>query len=508
MRLEDLVGTPTAPADPAAIPAAAENLLAEAQASSACVQPVIALNELLDPDAPQPWSAATRRYRDDIAALLAALAGRASVHLLVPGSPASSGIFSIRGSEAWWVAVAQSATIVPEVYFDAKAISRAGSDLAASRYVRLRFRQALAVFMAAGVPAGRLGLMLGFQSGGGQGGREALAPAQRWFEVVKLQALAARDVAADTGISTVWSWGWGTFATPGSADADKATAACVYLWTRDPNLCIDAPDRSGPAFNADLGAGSLALPPGTACSWEGGGVGIADVEALAGAAGSRGDAARLLAGRVLARGAGTVGLTQQLRLERGVVAARFRGSRSAYLASLAPLRLSAVAARQLLADDRRLDLLGAALAPDGPSARQTAGWIARHAGEPTRRVHADRPVTWLAGRTAGIVLRGSAPAALFGARVGETVVVASAQGPLRVRVLSQTRPLRSRTSVTARPVVAALLQLGAQALAARAWIDRAITAARSSMRCARDEFADVPAATVPARPQLDTFAIR
>ena len=40
----------------------------------------------------------------------------------------------------------------------------------------------------------------------------------------------------ELGVWSVWSWGWGTFDSSG-ADADKAVAACTYLWTRDPVLC-------------------------------------------------------------------------------------------------------------------------------------------------------------------------------------------------------------------------------------------------------------------------------
>ena len=490
MGLQDLVGTPAAPASSASVPAAAESLLAEAQASSACAQPVIALNELMDADAPQPWSAATRRYRENVALLLSTLAGRASTYLLVPGSPADSGIFAIHGSEEWWTRVSQAAVIVPEVYFDARAVSREGSDLLASRLLRQRFRRALAVFTGAGIPPARLGLMLGFQSGRNQGGREGLSPSPRWFETVKLQALAARDVALDSGVGSVWSWGWGTFATPGSADADKSTAACVYLWSRDPGLCIDAPDRAGSAFDADLTSGTLALPPGAACAWDDAVLPAAGVDPLSAAAGSRAGAARILLTRRLEDGFATVGLTIKLRLERGIVAARYHGSRAAYRAALARSGLTPGLARDLLADELRQVALGEALVPEGAGAGAIARWRRARGAEPTRRVRSSRPVWWLGGAARGVALSSSAPAAVFAAATGRRVTIADASGPVTVTVVDGRRPLRARVASRVRPAIEALLARAARDAAAAAWVRTNLASLVSSMRCARDELPD------------------
>src|SRR5581483_8025215 len=99
----------------------------------------------------------------------------------------------------------------------------------ASRRIRNAFRDAILDYTNLGIPVERLGLMLGFQSGPGTGGREGLKPSSAWFDVVKWQALAAKEVAQELGLASVWSWGWGTFNTAG-ADPDKAAAACVYLW--------------------------------------------------------------------------------------------------------------------------------------------------------------------------------------------------------------------------------------------------------------------------------------
>src|SRR5712691_4378442 len=154
----------------------------------------------------------------------------------------------------WWRAAAQVADLVPEVYFSDPVIYRQGPILG-SRTLRVALRRAAADLLAANVPASRIGLMLGFQVSPGNGGREGLRPASAWFEVVKLQALAARDVASELGLASVWSWGWG-FLSEREADPDKPTAACVWLWTRDHSLC-DAPGMAGADFDSSLTEGQI-----------------------------------------------------------------------------------------------------------------------------------------------------------------------------------------------------------------------------------------------------------
>ena len=136
-----------------------------------------------------------------------------------------------------------------------------------SRRMRTALRTAMAAYTAIGIPVSRLGFILGFQSGPGAGGREGLQPSSAWFEYAKLYTLAAKRVAAEFGVATVWSWGWGTFNTAG-ADPDKQAAACVYLWTRDPSLC-DAPAEAGSDFEQSLTEGQIALPQGVQCSLDG-----------------------------------------------------------------------------------------------------------------------------------------------------------------------------------------------------------------------------------------------
>ena len=115
----------------------------------------------------------------------------------------------------------------------------------------------MAEFTSAGLPASKLGLMLGFQTTRGSGGREGAAR-NSWLEVTKLQALAAKQVASEVGLRSVWSWGWAAWST-GERDPDKPIAACVYLWARDPSLC-NGPSAAGKGFNTSLTEGPAHAP--------------------------------------------------------------------------------------------------------------------------------------------------------------------------------------------------------------------------------------------------------
>jgi hypothetical protein len=71
-----------------------------------------------------------------------------------------------------------------------------------------------------------------------------------WFEVIKRETLATRQVAGELGLASVWSWGWATFP-GGHTDPDTRRAACVFLWTREAGLC-DGPAAAGSGFDRSL----------------------------------------------------------------------------------------------------------------------------------------------------------------------------------------------------------------------------------------------------------------
>jgi hypothetical protein len=220
--------------------------------------------------------------------------------------------------------------------------------------------------------------MVGFQSGPGSGGREGLQPSSAWFELIKREALAAKQVASELGVGTVWSWGWGTFLhfAPEGADPDKAAAACVYLWARDQSLC-DGPAAAGPDFDPSLTEGQIILPAGAQCAIGDDVIESAAVEEIERATGDRllglrGALHRLL----LAQVAADVGEADARAAERAAVETSFGGSQEAYLAELESRGITRQAAKGALIDLLRRQAAQASLAVLEPG-RDWASWITR-----------------------------------------------------------------------------------------------------------------------------------
>ena len=192
MSLRRAVGTPARPADPRTIPAATARVLEDAVRVTGCSTPVIGLNELFEAQRPAPWRPRTARYRANVLALVQGLAAHgAQPQLFISQAGATGG-----AAGNWWRAVAQAATIVRELYLPAPWLHAFGPGRA-SVYMRFELRRAVRNLTTIGVPSSRVGIALGFQAG--RGGRMGLAAAP-WFEVVKREALATRQVAGELGL--------------------------------------------------------------------------------------------------------------------------------------------------------------------------------------------------------------------------------------------------------------------------------------------------------------------
>jgi hypothetical protein len=367
LNLPPLVGQPAAPADPATIPLEADQLYDGAVASTACARPWIALNELLGPALATPWTPSNAQYRANVLALVERLAERgARPALLVHGDPSVAG-----DAAAWWASVARAATIVYESYYNARNISRLG-PIVGNRRMRLGMRSIVRRFGAAGVPAERLGFMMGFHVALGTGGREGLQPREEWFRVVKWEALTARQIAREERTPTIWSWGWGNFG-PQSVDPDKPAAACVYLWTRHPALC-DGPPVAGPAFNTSLAEGQIVLPAGVHCRFAGGAVSSKAVAELQRLTRNRHSAVTALFASAVLGARVRVPRAQILNAERQVIERVFRGSRKAYVRALVRRRATLAIARGILADDLRRRRIAAIVA--NRSGQTALNWAA------------------------------------------------------------------------------------------------------------------------------------
>ena len=237
----------------------------------------------------------------------------------------------------------------------------------------------------------------------------------------------------------MWSWGWGTFATPGSADPDKQAAACTYLWARDPPLC-DAPALAVPGFDADLTPGAVDLAPGFQCRYDGGSFTTAELTALTDAGVTRASALTALLERSLVRTRATIGPTALLRAERSVIAGQFDGRARAYRQFLQVEGATPAVARDAIRDQ----LLEAKIARGLRVAPITSADVTAFIASPTpacaRAASRPRgPVRWLVGQTRGVAIPGLAPRAVLTASAGTTVLVHADDGPVRVRVLGSTR---------------------------------------------------------------------
>jgi hypothetical protein len=362
MNLKRYVGNTNAPADPATIAAAADRMYERAVATTECSTPTIALNELQGAWVPTPWSAWNGQYRANVLELLRRLHDRGGHPYLLLTTSSRPFTTTVEAAE-WWRQVSQVADIVLQVHFNGRRLYARG-PLAAGRQRRAKMRSVLARFNALGIPNERLGLLHGFQSGRGAGGREGL-PLTRWLRVVKWEVLAARQVMAETvtagaPLGSDWSWGWGDFPTLSRVDPQKPLTACVYLWARDPALCA-APGRAARAhvrFNASRREGRIALAPNVECQ-----VGPDEVPSAAVARFSElradgGPIGRELAlgalfERVLERRRASVSPERVARAEQEIIGARFSGDAFAYASALSAANADLPTARHIIGEQLR-----------------------------------------------------------------------------------------------------------------------------------------------------------
>ena len=322
----------------------------------------------------------------------------------------------------------------------------------------MMFRKRVAEFTSAGVPTNRLGLMLGFQTTRGAGGREGAAR-KSWLEVTKLQALAARQVASEVGLRSVWSWGWATWSA-GETNADKPAAACVYLWARNPSLC-NGPAAAGKGFNASLTEGQLVLPGGTRCTLYGKPVTESAISALKPITGDADVAFTAAFARVVTTLQVPLKPRQVTDAERAVVAAQFGGSYARYRSALTKAHASVGAARGVIADELRRMSIERGFRVGGFSSNDVREFYATYAQSLVRLVQAKTNAPWLGNRTRGFALADTAPPQLFTiAQGGKWKTIRTMRGTFQVKALDDAVPLGALPLDVARqPIVDALKEL-------------------------------------------------
>jgi hypothetical protein len=488
LKMTAKVGTPQAPADPSTIEAAAQLEYQKAIVrTGGCTTPLIVENELFGATIPTPWSAPTTQYRANVLAFLQDLAALgAHPVLLVNKSPYAGSADAV----TWWRSVAKVSDVVREVYLPATKIWPLGPILG-NRFLRQSYRNAVTDLTSLGIPANRLGIMLSFLSQKGVGGRNALEPASAWYQVVKWEALSAKQVARETGLGSVFSWGWQMW-NPKEMDPDKPKAACVWLWARTKHLC-NAPRMLGKDFNSSVTAGQILLPHGAVCHVEGSGsVSGRAVGALQALTGDRDAAMSALFERLVESAERPVSRHAVLAAQREVIRESFHGRKSAYFAALRQAHASGGIALSILGDElRRARLEQLRYAPK-PTAGEVSAFYSAYPDLLVRRVHVTPAPPWLAART-GFAVEESAPQRLFSLPQGRKSNVSTLLGTFAVRPLGAAQPLGALPLSAVRPAIVSALRGFERAQSFERWTITQQSHALTRTTCVRDQLAQ-PAA--------------
>jgi hypothetical protein len=462
MHLKARIGTTTAPVDPALLPQKAKTLVDYAVQQTGCSTPVIVENELAGPGLVTPWSDNNAQYRANALNFVQQLASLgAHPVMLIPSKPYTGG-----DAAQWWTQLAQSAEIVREIYVPATATWKQGVTLG-NRTLRNAYRQAARDLTDIGIPANKVGIMVSFATTKGFGGRNGLQPSSAWYRVAKWMGLSARQVAAETGIASVWSWGWGEW-TVAEQDPLKPYAMCAWLWARSPNLC-DAPRAIGKTFDTSVKEGQLSLlSASTQCLIGKRSLAASEIDRLQAVTGDRETAYSALYERIVESTYTPVSTAQVLAAERAVIAQSFGGSRGAYVAALRDAHANVTIARGILGDElRRARVEDTLYAPPAtPSEVQT--FYSSYPDLQVRLVQAKPRPSWLSVPR-GLALSEVAPDRVFSLRRGKASLVRTSEGSFTVKPLADALPLGAVALSKATPAISAALRAFARGEAFEQW---------------------------------------
>jgi hypothetical protein len=478
--LNGRTGTPDAPEEEAKVKDWAHRIFYRAVASTDCARPWMALNELFGAHTTTPWTSNNARYRQNVIAFMRELrALGARPMLLISSRPYTEGAAGM-----WWREAAHYGDLVQEVYFTGKLIHRQGPQ-SGSRTLRNRFREAVRTFTEIGIPAKRVGIMLGFQAS-----NRGSMPAIPWFHHVKLQALAAKQVAREYGLGSIWSWGWQARNTA-QADPDKEVGACVWLWTRNPKLC-NGPEAAGPDFDPTFTTGQITLARGVRCVIRERAITYSGVGQLARVTGDPDVAFSAAYARAVLAGLVNVAREDVLAAERAIIASRFRGSRRAYRAALRRSRATQALAREIIADEVRQHRMGRRFRVGAATPEQIRSYYESVADTPARMVQVKPRAWWLGNRREGLAIGSLAPPQAFGIPIGKKWIrIRTADGLSRIRTEDATFPLGTFPLSLARPtVVAALKEIKRRQVFER-WFTRPLNDGLDRLRCSNDELPPV-----------------
>jgi hypothetical protein len=487
LNLNKRVGTTSAPADPSTIAAKAKSEFAFAQQVTGCATPLIAENELFGAQTQTPWSPTNAQYRANVLALLRDLDALGATTALTIANPPFTG-----GDAAeWWRQAAKASILVRQVYFTSphpKGLYKLGPVLA-SRSMRKGLRGLVAHFSQIGIPASRVALELQFQSAKGEGGREGLEPRNAWLEIVKLEALAAKQVAAETRIEGVWSWGWPSFSVAGN-DPDKPAAACVYLWARDQNLC-DGPYTAGKGFDTSLTEGQIsALPSSVRCRLGDATILKSQVAHAGAITGDLASGASALLERAILRKASPVETSAVLAAERAIVRDQFGGSSAKYRSALAAAHATVADARAIVGDRLARERVEERFKPPAATAREISDFLSTYAATQVRLVSSQTEAPWLGDAFRGFAVQTIAPDQVFKLPQGKETAIDTVDGRFTVKPLGPALPLYALAPASAQAVAKGVLGRFARDGVYGRWLQTQESKALKTALCARD---DLPA---------------
>jgi hypothetical protein len=476
------VGTTSSPADPSTLDTRAKALFDYAVSVTGCQTPMIAENELFGAQTPTPWSTTNAQYRANVLQFLTALSNLGARPLLSIANPPFT---ASDDAKEWWRQVSQVAVLLRQVYFtspNARGLYALGPEKA-SRSLRQSLRGLVNHLTQIGIPTSRVALQMQYTSSPGLGARAGLQPTSAWLEVVKLEALAAKEVVKEYRINGVWTWGWATFNPNVTPDPDKAAAVCVWLWVRDPNLC-DAPKDAG-EFDASLSAGQLSLPPGARCVFPDGQIDRKAVARMTTLTGDAGYAASVLLEQAVLKAEQPIAPEALFSAERAVVQAGFGGDRKRYWAALAQAHVSIADARAIIAARLERDQVEARFKPRPPTSAQVADFLATYAEQPVRLVQTTRNAPWLGGATKGWAVSTLAPAEVFTLAAAGTID--TPDGPFEVAPLGTAVPLALVPRAQAEAAARVALERLARESIYRSWLHTAEQKRLDAGVCANDQ---------------------
>jgi hypothetical protein len=481
LNLKNRVGTPTAPTATSTMPDRAQKLMTFAIQQTGCATPVIVFNELSGPGLVTPWSDTNTQYRANVLALMQDIAALgAHPVLLIPAAAYTGG-----DALTWWQQVSAVAEIVREAYVPATLTWKQGLILG-NRNLRNSYRAAVSNLTDIGIPPNKVGLMVSFATTVGFGGRNGLEPASAWFQVAKWQSLALQQVAGETGIASVWSWGWGRY-TAAELDPEKGHAACVWMWTRSASLC-DAPTQLGPGFDTSLKEGQLSLLPGSAqCLIGRRALSDAAIAQLQRLTGDRETAYSALFERLVESDQSPVSTSAVLAAERGVILQSFGGSRAAYVNALQQANASVPVARGILGDQLRRAQVQATLPGGTPTAAEIQTFYQSYPDLLVRLVSSKPQPSWLGTSKQGFAISQVAPDRIFTLPRDKAAVLRTSEGSFRIRPLDDALPLGAVPLKKATPAIAAALRGFQRGEAFENWTVAKQRYVLNTAICARDD---------------------